>query len=150
MEKLSSLNSERKKARKSKKFCQKADRENGSQLMVSTRSFSGIWCYICCRCEIAAEFYKQEELRSTMERVSEKAEVMTGKTIGVVYVTFNTETTAKKFIEEYKSGASVSRRPGRTRFGKRSIGRTRSSTLKKLFSTPPWPSCSVALLNRRL
>ncbi len=75
--------------------------------MVSTRSFSGIWCYICCRCENfvpAAEFYKQEELRLTMECcVSEKAEVMTDKTNGVVYVTFNTETTAKKFIEEYRS-----------------------------------------------
>jgi hypothetical protein len=102
VEKLSSPNSERKKARKSKKFCQKADRENGSQLMVSTRSFSGIWCYICCRCENfvpAAEFYKQEELRLTVECMSEKAEVLTGKT----NVTFNTETTAKKFIEEYRS-----------------------------------------------
>jgi hypothetical protein len=38
-----------------------------------------------------------------MECVSEKAEVMTGKTNGVVYVTFNAETTAKKFIEEYRS-----------------------------------------------
>ncbi len=115
--------------------------------MVSTRSFPGIWCYICYRCENfvpAAEFYKQEELRLTMECVSEEAEVMTGKTNGVVYVTFNAETTAKKFIEEYRSRPehkewNVRFSPPRQdhRFGKRLTGRARSSTLKQLFSILP-------------